>query len=82
MHPPSDHTPPAASPARFPTRLGVAAPPQTQTSPDEALTPLQGQCHFSIPPLKTVNQRLLCSANANILYLDFFFPSHRNVSTT
>lgn len=54
----SNYTPPAASPARFPTCLGLAAPPQTQTPPDEALTPLQGERGSSIPPTKTVDQRL------------------------
>lgn len=71
----SDYTPPAASPARFPTRLGIAAPPQTQTPPDEALTPLQGEHHSSIPPTKTVDHRLSqpCrrEPHDNALYLDF-----------
>lgn len=53
--PPSYDAPPAASPARFPARVGVPAPPQTQTPPDEALAALQGeQPRFSIPPEKSI----------------------------
>lgn len=49
MCPPSDNAPPAASPARFPTRVGVSAPPQTQTPSDEALAALQGEPRFRNP---------------------------------
>lgn len=52
MCPPSNDAPPAASPAWFPARVGVPAPPQTQTPPDEALAALQGEPRFSIPPEK------------------------------
>lgn len=58
MCPPSNDAPPTASPARFPARVGVPAPPQTQTPPDEALAALQGEPRFSIPPEKKYRSRV------------------------
>lgn len=51
--------------------MGVPAPPQTQTPPDEALAALQGEPRFSVPPEEKYRHR---HAAAITSFLSLFSP--------